>query len=180
MSRIGKKPIEIPDEVTVNIDRNTVMVKGPKGEISMTVHPKMEVKRKNNSIIVESSSDQRFYRSLHGLTRSLISNMVIGVLKGFEKSLEISGIGYKAMLQGRNLVFTLGYSHPVNFELPEGIEASVDPKQIQITIRGVDKYKVGQVAANIRNLKKPEPYKGKGIIYTGERIRRKAGKAGKK
>jgi len=140
----------------------------------------MEVKREDKHIIVRRTSDHRFYRSLHGLTRSLISNMIIGVTKGFEKSLDISGIGYKAILQGRNLILTLGYSHSLNFELPEGIVASVDPKQTQITIRGVDKYKVGQVAANIRSLKKPEPYKGKGIIYKDEKIRRKVGKAGKK
>lgn len=180
MSRIGKKPIEIPDGVTVSLDRNTIVVKGPKGGLSLTIHPKMEVKREDNRIVVERPSEHRFYRSLHGLTRSLISNMIIGVTKGFEKSLDISGIGYKAMLQGRKLILTLGYSHPVNFDLPEGIEASVDPKQTQITIRGIDKHKVGQVAANIRDLKKPEPYKGKGIMYIGEKIRRKAGKAGKK
>lgn len=180
MSRIGKKHIEIPDGVTVTIERDTIVVKGPKGETSLVIDPRMEVKREDNRIIVRRTSDHRLYRSLHGLTRSLISNMVIGVTKGFEKSLDISGIGYKAMLQGRRLVLTLGYSHSVNFELPEGIEASVDSKQTQITIRGVDKYKVGQVAANIRNLKKPDPYKGKGIMYTGEKIRRKVGKAGKK
>jgi large subunit ribosomal protein L6 len=180
MSRIGKKPIEVPDGVTVAIDKSNIIVKGPKGETRLSIHPKIEVKRDDNRIIVERSSDHRFYRSLHGLTRNLISNMILGVTKGFEKTLDISGIGYKAMLQGRKIVLTLGYSHSVNFELPEGIEASVDPKQTQITIRGIDKYKVGQVSANIRNLKKPEPYKGKGIIYAGERIRRKAGKAGKK
>lgn len=180
MSRIGKKPIEIPSGVTVTIDQHTVSVKGPKGETRLDIHPKMEVKREDNRIVVERTSENRIYRSLHGLTRSLILNMIIGVTKGFEKSLDISGIGYKAILQGKKLVFTLGYSHPVNFELPEGIEASVDPKQTQITIKGIDKYKVGQVAANIRGLKKPEPYKGKGIMYTGERIRRKVGKAGKK
>lgn len=180
MSRIGKKPIEIPSGVTVTIDQHTVSVKGPKGETRLDIHPKMEVKREDNRIVVERTSENRIYRSLHGLTRSLILNMIIGVTKGFEKSLDISGIGYKAILQGKKLVFTLGYSHPVNFELPEGIEASVDPKQTQITIKGIDKYKVGQVSANIRGLKKPEPYKGKGIMYTGERIRRKVGKAGKK
>ncbi len=180
MSRIGKKPIEIPSGVTVTIDQHTVSVKGPKGETRLAIHPKMEVKREDNRIVVERTSENRIYRSLHGLTRSLILNMIIGVTKGFGKSLDISGIGYKAILQGKKLVFTLGYSHPVNFELPEGIEASVDPKQTQITIKGIDKYKVGQVAANIRGLKKPEPYKGKGIMYTGERIRRKVGKAGKK
>jgi len=180
MSRIGKKPIEIPDGVKVTLDRDVIIVKGPKGELSLNIHPRIEVKRQDNRIIINRLSEHRFYRSLHGLTRSLISNMIIGVTKGYEKSLNISGIGYKAVLQGRRLVFSLGYSHPIDFELPEGIEASVDPKQTQITIRGIDKYKVGQVAANIRNLKRPEPYKGKGIIYSDEKIRRKVGKAGKK
>lgn len=180
MSRIGRKPIEIPDGVGVTLDKNTIVVKGPKGELSLAIHPKIEVMRDDNRIIINRPSDHRFYRSLHGLTRNLISNMIIGVTKGYEKSLDIAGTGYKATLQGRRLVLTLGYSHPIDFELPEGIEVSVDPKQTQITIKGIDKYKVGQVAANIRDLKKPEPYKGKGIMYTGERIRRKAGKAGKK
>lgn len=180
MSRIGKKPIEIPEKVAVSIDKNTVVVKGPKGELSLDVHPKIEVKRENNSIVVRRPSDYRFYRSLHGLTRTLIWNMILGVTKGFEKSLNISGVGYKAMLQGKKLVFNLGYSHQIEYHLPEGIEATVDSKLTQITIRGIDKYKVGQVAANIRDLKKPEPYKGKGIIYADERIRRKVGKAGKK
>lgn len=180
MSRIGKKPIEIPEKVEVKIDKNNVIVKGPKGELSLDVHTKMDVKRENNSIVVVRPSDHRFYRSLHGLTRTLIWNMMIGVTKGFEKSLDISGVGYKAMLQGKKLVFNLGYSHSIEFQLPEGITATVDPKQTQITIRGIDKYKVGQVAANIRDLKKPEPYKGKGVMYTGERIKRKVGKAGKK
>jgi large subunit ribosomal protein L6 len=180
MSRIGKQSIDIPEGVTVTLDRNNITVKGPKGELSSEIHPKMEVEREDNRIIVKRPSDHRFYRSLHGLTRNLILNMITGVTKGFEKSLDISGIGYKALLLGRKLTLTLGYSHSVDFELPEGIQASVDPKQTQITIRGIDKYKVGQVAANVRDLKKPEPYKGKGIMYTDERIRRKVGKAGKK
>lgn len=180
MSRIGKKPIDIPAGVTVTLERNTIFVKGPKGELALEIHPKMELKKENNKIVVLRPSDQRPYRSLHGLTRSLISNMITGVTKGFEKSLNISGIGYKATLQGRRLILTLGYSYPVNFELPDGIEASVDPKQTQIIIKGIDKQLVGQVAANIRDLKRPEPYKGKGIMYTDEKIRRKVGKAGKK
>jgi large subunit ribosomal protein L6 len=178
MSRIGKKPIPIPSGIDVKIEKNSVSVKGPKGELKQDFHPKIGVKIDNGDILVSRSSDDKFDRALHGLTRSIIANMVTGVTKGYEKSLEINGVGYRAQVQGRQLVMTLGFSHPVNFELPNGIEAVVD-KQTNITIKGIDKYLVGQTAANIRSLKKPEPYKGKGIKYADEHIRRKEGKTGK-
>ncbi|MBI5042407.1 MAG: 50S ribosomal protein L6 [Nitrospirae bacterium] len=178
MSRIGKKPIPIPSGIDVKVEKNSVSVKGPKGELKQDFHPKVGVKVESGNILVSRSSDDRFDRALHGLTRSIIANMITGVTKGYEKSLEISGVGYRAQVQGKQLVMTLGFSHPVNFELPNGIEAVVD-KQTNITIKGIDKYLVGQTAANIRSLKKPEPYKGKGIKYADEHIRRKEGKTGK-
>ncbi len=178
MSRIGRKPIPIPSGIDVKVEKNSVSVKGPKGELKQNFHPKIGVKIDKSEILVSRASDDKFDRALHGLTRSIIANMVTGVTKGYEKSLEISGVGYRAQVQGRQLVMTLGFSHPVNFELPNGIEAVVD-KQTNITIKGIDKYLVGQTAANIRSLKKPEPYKGKGIKYADEHIRRKEGKTGK-
>ncbi|MEW6410390.1 MAG: 50S ribosomal protein L6 [Nitrospirota bacterium] len=180
MSRIGKKAIDIPAGVTANVEKNRVTVKGPLGELSWEFHPKMIVKTVDNKIAVERPMDQRYYRALHGLTRSIIANMVTGVSRGYEKSLDIEGIGFKAQIQGKKLILTLGYSHPVEFELPKNIDAAVDPKQTRITIKGIDKQLVGQVAADIRAIKKPEPYKGKGIRYTTETIKRKEGKAGKK
>lgn len=178
MSRIGKKTVVIPSGVEVKVEGNTVTVKGPRGVIQQTFHPKMAVKVEGGSVLVSAPANGKNYGALHGLTRSFIDNMVLGVTKGFEKSLEITGVGYRAQLQGRTLVLNLGFSHPVNVELPPGIEVNVD-KQTLITIKGIDKYLVGQVAANIRTLKKPEPYKGKGIKYSDEHIRKKEGKTGK-
>ena len=180
MSRVGKKPIDMPSGVDAKIESGKVTVKGPLGEISLAVNPKLGVKKSNNQLLVERPSDQKIYRELHGLTRNLIANMVSGVSKGYEKTLEITGVGYKAaVVKGENLMLSLGFSHPVLYPLPKGIKATVDPKQTQITLKGVDKQLVGQVAANLRSLKLPEPYKGKGIKYSTEVIHRKEGKAGK-
>jgi large subunit ribosomal protein L6 len=179
MSRVGKKPIEMPSGVEAKLETGKVTVKGPLGEISQAVNPKLTIKKEDNRLVVERPSDQKLYRELHGLTRNLIANMVVGVSKGYEKTLEISGVGFKAAAQGSNLMLSLGFSHPVVYPLPEGIKAAVDAKQTLITLKGVDKQLIGQIAANLRSLKKPEPYKGKGIKYGTETIRRKEGKAGK-
>jgi large subunit ribosomal protein L6 len=179
MSRVGKKPIEIPSGVEAKLETGKVTVKGPLGEMSQDVNPKLTIKKENNKLLVERPSNQKTYRELHGLTRNLIANMVTGVSKGYEKTLEISGVGFKAAAQGTNLMLTLGFSHPIVYPLPKGIKATVDAKQTQVTLKGVDKQLVGQIAANIRGLKKPEPYKGKGIKYSNEVIQRKEGKAGK-
>ncbi len=179
MSRIGRKPIELPSGVEARIEPGRITVKGPLGEISQTVHPKLTVKKVDNKLVVERPSDQKHYRELHGLVRNLIANMVTGVSKGYEKTLEIFGVGYKAALHGSNLMFSLGFSHPVVYPLPKGIKAVVDAKQTQIILKGVDKQLVGQTAANIRSLKLPEPYKGKGIKYSTEKIHMKEGKASK-
>ncbi|MBI5182376.1 MAG: 50S ribosomal protein L6 [Nitrospirae bacterium] len=178
MSRIGKKPVSIPSGVDVKVEKNNVFIKGPKGELNKEFHPRIGIKVEGGNILVSRASDDKLDRALHGLSRSIIANMVTGVTKGYEKSLEISGVGYRAQMQGRSIALSLGFSHPINFELPKGIEAVVD-KQTNITIKGIDKYLVGQIAANIRGLKRPEPYKGKGIKYAGEHIRRKEGKTGK-
>jgi len=179
MSRVGKKPIEIPSGVVTKLESGKVTIKGPLGEISQGVNPKLTIKNENNQLVVERPSNQKLYRELHGLTRNLISNMVTGVSKGYEKTLDIAGVGFKASVQGSNLMLVLGFSHPIVYPLPSGIKATVDAKQTQIVIKGVDKQLVGQVAANVRSLKKPEPYKGKGIKYSTEVINRKEGKAGK-
>jgi large subunit ribosomal protein L6 len=179
MSRVGKKPIDIPSGVEAKLETGKVTVKGPLGEISQDVNPKLTIKKENNKILVERPSNQKIYREMHGLTRNLIANMVNGVSKGYEKILEITGVGFKASAQGTNLMLNLGFSHPIVYPLPKGIKATVDAKQTQITLKGVDKQLVGQIAANIRSLKKPEPYKGKGIKYSNEVIQRKEGKAGK-
>ncbi len=179
MSRVGKKPIEIPSGVEARLETGRIIVKGPLGEMSQAVNPKLTVKKESNKLLVERPTDQKIYRELHGLTRNLIANMVIGVSKGYEKTLDISGVGFKASAQGANLMLSLGFSHPIVYPLPKGIKATVDAKQTQITLKGVDKQLVGQIAANLRSLKKPEPYKGKGIKYGGEVIQRKEGKAGK-
>lgn len=179
MSRIGRKAIDLPAGVDVKLETGRVTIKGPLGEISQPVHPKITVLKEGNTIVVKRSSDQKIYRELHGLTRSLLANIVTGVSKGYEKTLEISGVGYKAALHGSNLMLSLGFSHPVVYPLPQGIKAAVDAKQTVITIKGVDKQVVGQTAANLRSLKPPEPYKGKGIKYSDERIKMKEGKAGK-
>ncbi|MDA8099141.1 MAG: 50S ribosomal protein L6 [Nitrospiraceae bacterium] len=180
MSRVGKKPIIIPSGVDAKIETGKVTVKGPLGEMSQSVNPNLIVKKADGNLVVERQSDAKIYRELHGLTRNLIANMVQGVSKGYEKTLDISGVGFKASIANKtNLMFTLGFSHPVMFPLPKGITATVDAKQTQVVIKGIDKQLVGQMAANIRGLKRPEPYKGKGIKYSTEVIHRKEGKAGK-
>ncbi|MEW6067803.1 MAG: 50S ribosomal protein L6 [Nitrospirota bacterium] len=180
MSRIGKKPIEIPEKVAAEIKGGVINVKGPNGELSWTYPDKVKVSVNNKSISVERTSDLKFDRSLHGLTRSIISNMIKGVSQGYQKVLEIVGVGYKAQVSGNKIVLSLGYSHPVEFHLPDGIKASVDPKQIQITLTGIDKQLLGQVAASLKSLRFPDAYKGKGIRHAGEKFKLKAGKAGKK
>ena len=175
MSRIGKMPVVVPSGVEVKIDGSTVTVKGPKGELTETYHEDMKISMSDGSVIVERPSDGREHRSLHGLTRSLIANMVIGVSEGYEKSLEIVGVGYRAVLKGKDLEMQLGYSHPVMVKAEEGITFEV-PAATKVIVRGIDKQRVGQVAAEIRAWRKPEPYKGKGIRYVGEHVRRKVGK----
>ncbi|WP_026569058.1 MULTISPECIES: 50S ribosomal protein L6 [Sediminibacillus] len=178
MSRVGFKILEIPEGVEVKLDGNTVTVKGPKGELSRTFHPDIEVKIEDNVLTVERPSDSKEHRALHGTTRSLIGNMVEGVHKGYEKSLEINGVGYRATKQGNKVVINAGYSHPVEIEPREGIEIDV-PANTKVTVKGIDKELVGAVAANIRAIRPPEPYKGKGIRYEGEYVRRKEGKTAK-
>ncbi len=177
MSRIGKAPVKVPNGVTVTIDNDAITVNGPKGSLSQFTMPGITVKQEDDSVVVTRVNDEAMYRSKHGLMRSLISNMVVGVNEGFSKQLELNGVGYRVNLAGADLKFNLGFSHEVTYKLPEGITAKVE--QNLITISGIDKQKVGQVAAEIRALKKPEPYKGKGIKYVGERIIRKSGKSGK-
>jgi large subunit ribosomal protein L6 len=179
MSRIGKKPVPIPSGVKVAVVGQTVEVQGPKGALSHTVPASLTVEVGDGHLLVRRAGESRTARALHGLTRSLLANMVLGVKEGFEKKLEIIGIGYRAQLAGRALTLTLGYSHPVIYQIPEGIQVEVD-RQTQITVRGYDKAAVGQVAAEIRAFRKPDPYKGKGIKYSNEVIRRKVGKAGAK
>jgi large subunit ribosomal protein L6 len=178
MSRIGKMPVALPKGVTVSIKGTTVEVKGPKGTLTQTFHDDMSIQQEDGTIVVATPEDHAF-DALHGLTRALLNNMVKGVTDGFTKILEIEGVGYRGELQGRNLVLALGFSHAVPVEAPVGINFTVDKSQRVITIEGADKQSVGQVAANIRKLRPPEPYKGKGIRYQGEKVRRKAGKAGK-
>jgi large subunit ribosomal protein L6 len=175
MSRIGKQPITVPQGVKVDVQGSAVTVEGPKGKLAHTVPAGVAVTLASGTVTVARSSDHRTVRALHGLTRALISNMVHGVKDGFERKLDIVGIGYRAQLQGRNLQLALGYSHPVIFPLPDGIQAEVE-RQVAITLRGADKALLGQVAAQIRALRKPDPYKGKGIKYAEEQIRRKVGK----
>jgi large subunit ribosomal protein L6 len=179
MSRIGKKPIPVPKTVTVTIEGQTVKVKGPKGELERTVHPTMALSMDNGTVTVDRPSDEPEHKALHGLTRTLISNMVEGVTKGFQKQLEIVGVGYKAETRPYGLQLALGFSHPVEYRAPKGIKLTA-PQPTAVTIEGADKEIVGQVAAELRGLRPPEPYKGKGIKYVGEQIRRKAGKAGGK
>ncbi|MDI6695467.1 MAG: 50S ribosomal protein L6 [Anaerolineales bacterium] len=179
MSRIGRLPVVIPKGVDIQIDGATVRVKGPKGEMMQTFPPSMQISIENNVLEVKRATDGRIDRSLHGMTRSLINNMVVGVSAGFEKILEINGVGYRAEMQGKNLVLYVGYSHPVVVEPPQGISFDVDMKTRQIKVMGYDKQLVGQIAADIRKVRPPEPYQGKGIKYLDEKIRRKAGKAGK-
>jgi large subunit ribosomal protein L6 len=179
MSRIGRLPVEIPAGVDVKINGQEVTVKGPKGTLSDTFHKNMKIVKEGNAIIVTRPNDEKENRSLHGLTRALINNMVTGVTKGFEKNLEIVGVGYRAQKQGKKLVLTLGYSHPVEMEEPQGITIDV-PSQDKISVKGTNKQLVGEVAAKIREKRPPEPYKGKGIKYAGEVIIRKEGKTGGK
>ena len=180
MSRIGKLPVKIDAGVTITVDDNNVVtVKGPKGTLSQQMHPDMQIEQDNGVLTVKRPSDDKAHRALHGLTRSLIHNMVVGVTSGFEKKLEIVGTGYRAQLQGKNLVLNMGFSHPVEFQPPEGITFEV-PAPNKISVKGIDKQAVGQVAANVREVRPPEPYKGKGIRYEGEVVLRKEGKAGKK
>ena len=179
MSRIGKKPITVPAGVTVKVEDNVVSVKGQKGELQRRIHNAMKVTLDNGVITVERPDDEKESRSLHGLSRTLINNMIEGVTHGFSKSLEIQGVGYRAAKQGKNINFTLGFSHPVVMEPPAGITFDV-PQPNKIVVSGPDKEQVGAVAAEIRNLRPPEPYKGKGIRYEGEHVRRKVGKAGAK
>ena len=179
MSRIGRMPVVLPDGVEVQIKGSHVRVKGPKGELQHTFPADMKISLDDGEVNVKRPSDAKQHRSLHGMTRALINNMVVGVSTGFEKILEVNGVGYRAELSGKNLVLNVGYSHPVEVEPPEGINFEVDTRTRQIKIAGYDKQVVGQVAADIRKIRPPEPYKGKGIKYLEERIRRKAGKAGK-
>ena len=179
MSRVGKQPISLSAKVQIEIQGNDVTVKGPKGELRRTFHPDMEIVKESDSIIVRRPTDQRNHRALHGLTRALLANMVTGVTDGYSKILEIEGTGYRAEVQGRNLVLYLGHSHPIHFEAPEGITFEVPRGGRSIDIQGMDKELVGEVAARIRRQRPPEPYKGKGVRYRGEHIRRKAGKSGR-
>jgi large subunit ribosomal protein L6 len=175
MSRIGRKPVPVPDAVTVSIAPGNIAVKGPKGELTQAYSQEMTVSQEDGTILVARPTDRGPHRALHGLTRSLIANMVEGVTDGFEKRLEIQGVGYRAALKGKNLELALGFSHPVSIEAPEGIEFEV-PQQTEIIVRGIDKQLVGQVAADIRKRRPPEPYKGKGIRYRDEQVLRKVGK----
>ena len=178
MSRIGFKPIDLPAGVELKIDGNTVSVKGPKGQLQQAIPEGIRLVQDNNTVTVERPNEEKYYKALHGLTRSLVANMVEGVTKGFSKTLEINGVGYRAAKQGNKLVLTIGYSHPIEFDAIPGIEIEV-PAPNRIVVKGIDKQQVGQVAAEIRGVREPEPYKGKGIKYENEIIRRKAGKAGK-
>lgn len=178
MSRVGRKPVEIPAGVTVTLNGNTVTVKGPKGELTRTFHSDIEIKLEDNNVVVNRPSDEKLHRSLHGTTRAIIANMIEGVSKGFERNLELIGVGYRAQKQGKKLVLNVGYSHPVEIEPEEGLEIEV-PANTKISIKGTDKERVGALAANIRDVRPPEPYKGKGIRYEGEQVRRKEGKTGK-
>lgn len=179
MSRIGLKPIEIPSGVQLKVEDCRVQVSGQSGNLSYTHSPLLKVNSDGKQVSVSRDGDDKESKSLHGLTRSLIANMITGVSAGFSKELEINGVGYRANLKGKVLELNLGYSHPINYQIPEGISIEVD-KQVKVKVKGIDKQKVGQVAAEIRGFRQPEPYKGKGIKYADETIRRKAGKTGKK
>jgi large subunit ribosomal protein L6 len=178
MSRIGKRPIPVPTGVDVTIDGQTVSVKGPKGTLQHSVAPPISVSLDDGAIVVTRPDDERHNRSLHGLSRTLLSNLVTGVTQGYTTKMEIFGVGYRVQLKGSNLEFALGYSHPVVVEAPEGINFTVETPT-KFSVSGIDKQKVGQISANIRRLRRPDPYKGKGVRYEGEQIRRKVGKTGK-
>ena len=179
MSRIGKRPVPLPKNVTASVDGQTIRVKGPKGELERRLHAAMRVTVEDGNVVVARPSDENEHKALHGLTRTLVANMVEGVTRGFQKQLDIVGVGYKAEARPYGLQLALGFSHPVEYRAPKGIKLMA-PQPTQIVVEGADKEVVGQVAAELRSLRPPEPYKGKGIKYTGEQIRRKAGKAGGK
>jgi large subunit ribosomal protein L6 len=178
MSRIGRLPIPVPSGVDVTISGRTLTVKGPKGELTRELHPDMTVKREEENLVVTRPTEQKTHRQLHGLTRTLVNNMVIGVTDGYRKGLEITGVGYRAVKVGEKLQLSLGYSHQIEIEPPKGISFEVE-NPTRLAVLGIDKELVGQIAAKVRSTRKPEPYKGKGVRYAGEKIRRKAGKAGK-
>jgi large subunit ribosomal protein L6 len=179
VSRIGRKPISLPTGVEINIENNIITVKGPKGILSQSIPEDIAIDQEENELLVKRPSDAKKHRALHGLTRALVANMVTGVTSGFEKKLEMVGVGYRAQMQGSKLVISIGFSHPVEVEAPEGIEFEV-PAVTKITVKGIDKQLVGNTAAHIRAIRKPEPYKGKGLRYENEVVRRKAGKTGAK
>jgi large subunit ribosomal protein L6 len=179
MSRIGKKPIALPKGVTVKIEGNTVAVQGPKGKLDTSLPPGIKMEQKDGNLVAIRDNDQQ--AAFHGLARALVNNAVEGVTKGWTRELEIVGIGYRAEMKGKNMVvFTLGYSHPIEYPLPTGIEAAVDPKQTKISVTGIDRQKVGQVAAEMRSLRPPDPYKNKGVRFVGEKLKKKVGKTGAK
>jgi large subunit ribosomal protein L6 len=180
MSRIGKQPIQVTKGLNVKIQGSRISVKGPKGELTWEFPPEMKVSVQDERLLVERPSDTKRLKALHGLTRNILANMVKGVNEGYQKVLEITGVGYRSQIQGKKLIMSLGYSHPVEYFLPEGITAEIDAKKNRITLNGIDRQLVGQVAANIRQLRPPDPYKGKGIRYDREMVKLKAGKAGKK
>ncbi len=179
MSRVGKKPIPLPAKVSVDINNQDLTVTGPKGELRLSVHPEITVKQEDGTLLVERPSDARQHRALHGLMRALVANMVTGVSDGFEKVLIIEGVGYSSEMRGHDLVMKLGYSHEIVVPPPAGISFAVEDRGHLVRVSGIDKQSVGQVAANIRELRPPEPYKGKGVRYANEHVRRKAGKTGK-
>ncbi|HLI04441.1 MAG TPA: 50S ribosomal protein L6 [Terracidiphilus sp.] len=179
MSRIGKKPIPLPSSVKYKVEGNTVLVEGPKGKVAARIAEGITLRTADGHLLVERASDDK--AAVHGLTRALIHNAVQGVTQGWKKELDIVGIGYRAEMKGKNtVVFTLGYSHPIEFPLPSGIEVAIDPKQTHLTVSGIDRQKVGQVAADMRALRKPDPYKNKGVRYSDEKLKKKAGKTGAK
>ena len=178
MSRIGRLPIAVPSTVDVTIEGRQVTVKGPRGTLSRALHPDISVGREDDRLVVTRPTEQKTHKQLHGLTRTLVNNMVVGVTDGYRKGLEITGVGYRATLNGRKLTLNLGYSHPIEIDPPDGITFEVE-NPTRLAVVGIDKELVGQIAAKVRSTRKPEPYKGKGVRYAGEKIRRKAGKAGK-
>jgi len=177
MSRIGNAPVPVPSGVEVKLSGSSITVKGPKGELSQSIPGSITISQEDGQLLVRRPDDERENRALHGLTRSLVNNMVVGVTEGFRKELDIVGVGYRAAVEGNKVVFALGFSHPIEFKVPEGIKIAVD-KQTHVTVTGIDRQKVGQVAAEIRGLRRPDPYKQKGIRYVGEHLKKKAGKAG--
>ena len=180
MSRVGRKIIPIPSNVKVKLDDGVVEVQGPKGTLKTPIPPGIRFEKEDGNLVAKRNSDAKEQRALHGLVRSLVANSVTGVTQGFQKELEIVGIGYRAELRGKSVVFSLGYSHPIEYPLPSGIDVIVDPKQTRLTITGIDRQKVGQVAAEMRGLRPPDPYKNKGVRYAGERLKKKVGKTGAK